>query len=268
MVAIHCNRYCSCTSCSNQDPQYLGYAWSNDPNAIKYLAIARLLCGLGVTAFAIWSWVDLSHSEDFENGTENDFGLTAIQITNWGVTLVFSYFLAASLGVWPALKSSPGTIRDISIYSSIALFVTSLCFEMVITILSWTAFNVSSLIGPSLGSFITKHAVLLLLLLIDLSVSRLPTPLHTLAWPVGLYLIYVFAAGMYAIGEGKGPYEMLNGKAGETVGAVFIAFAIILITFVALFYITKVKTRSMKILPSQGIVSTSSLPTQGIMSSS
>jgi len=262
MVAIQCNRYCSCTSCSNQDPQYLGYAWSNDPKFIIYLAIERLLCGLGVTAFAIWSWVDLSHSEDFENGTKSDFGLTAIQITNWGVTLVFSYFLIASLGVWSAMKSSPGTIRDIAIYSSIALFVTSLCFEMVITILSWAAFNVSSLSGPSLGSFITKHAVLLLLLLIDLSVSRLPTPLHTLVWPVGLYLIYVFAAGMYAIGEGKGPYEILNGKAGESVGAVFIGLAIILITFVALFFISRVKTCSMTLLPTQA------LPTQGIVTSS
>ena len=88
--------------------------------------------------------------------------------------------------------------------------------------------------------------MLLLLLLLDLAVSRYPTPIHTLAWPLGLYLVYVFAAGMYAIGEGVGPYEMLDGKAGDTVAAVFIGVAILLVTFFVLFYISRAKTRYMK----------------------
>lgn len=224
----------SCEACSNQDPKFLAYAWTNDNRAFVALALCRLVCGLGVTAFAIWSWID-----------EDEFGRAAIQITNWGLTLVFSYFLAAGLGAWPA-KSKAGPFRDFAIYSSIVLYVTSLCFETIITILSWAAFNVASLSGPSLGSFITKHAVLLLLLLLDLSVSRYPTPIHTLAWPLGLYLVYVFAAGMYAIGEGVGPYEMLDGKAGDTVAAVFIGVAILLATFFVLFYISRAKTRCMK----------------------
>ena len=96
---------------------------------------------------------------------------------------------------------------------------------------------------------------MLLLLLIDLSVSRYPTPIHTILWPIGLYCVYVFAAGMYAIGEGKGPYEMLDGKAGDTVGAVFIGLAIILITFLTLYYISMLKNRFMTVVPITGQLS-------------
>jgi hypothetical protein len=239
---------------SNQDPNILGFAWDNYNRAFDVLAICRLACGIGVTAFAIWSWVDLSHSQDFGD-EQGDFGRTAIQMTDWGLTLVFSYFLAAGLGAFLVKNSKAGICRDFAIYSSLVLFVTSLCFETVITILSWASFNVESLSGPSLGSFITKHAVMLLLLLIDLSVSRYPTPIHTISWPIGLYCVYVFAAGMYAIGEGKGPYEMLDGKAGDTVGAVFIGLAIILITFLTLYYISMLKNRFMTVVPITGQLS-------------
>jgi len=84
---------------------------------------------------------------------------------------------------------------------------------------------------------------MLLFLLADFSVARLPAPAHTILWPFGLFLIYVFAAGMYTISIGMTPYNQLNGNAGAIVGAIFIAFAIILGTFIILFFATRFRTK-------------------------
>lgn len=156
---------------------------------------------------------------------------------------MFSYFLSTALGAAPALKAPPGFVRDASIYVAIVLFVTALCFEVTITILAWSTFDVASISGPSLGSFITKHSLVLIFLLADFSVARLPAPAHTIVWPFSLFLIYVFAAGMYTISIGKTPYNQLNGNAGAIVGGIFIALAIILGTFIILFFATRLRTK-------------------------
>ncbi len=84
---------------------------------------------------------------------------------------------------------------------------------------------------------------MLLFLLADFSVARLPAPAHTILWPFGLFLIYVFAAGMYTISIGMTPYNQLKGNTGAIVGAIFIALAIILGTFVILFFATRFRTK-------------------------
>ena len=227
-----------CFHCRNQDPQALGFAWSavgHERRDLLILGFTRFLFGVGVLAFSIWSWayqpIDAPESADF-----------AILLTSWGLTLTFSYFLAAGLGAYPATKAAPGHIRDASVYSSMVLFVTAICFEVPITILSWSAYDVASISGPSLSSCIVAHAVVTLFLLVDFCVSRLPAPLHSIFWPIGLYVIYVFAAGMYAVSTGHGPYEQLNDSAGETVAAIFIALGIIIATFILLVGATRIRT--------------------------
>jgi hypothetical protein len=141
------------------------------------------------------------------------------------------------------------------------LFVTALCFEAPITILSWSAYDVASISGPSLSSFIVAHAVIMLFLLMDLSVSRLPAPLHAIFWPIGLYCIYVFAAGMYAVSTGHGPYERLDDSAGDTVAAIFIGLGIIIATFILLVGCTRLRAHAIRKRAATAASSAAAAPT-------
>jgi hypothetical protein len=217
----------------------LDFAYSSSACARAGLCAARLVLGAALLAFSVWSWASLSSSAAFGDGNGGGFGRTATQVTNWGLAITWAYFLvtaSAALCIRQAAPAAPAPrlcARDAALAAPVALLATAFALEAAITILAWAIEDVDSLSGAGLASFTVKHTVWALLF-VDVAVGRVPVPWTAGLWPLGIFALYLLAAGMYSIAQKKTPYEELSGFPGRVIAAIFVALATVIAGFLLL----------------------------------
>ena len=234
-----------CSCCASPPPlanaRIFDFAWDGSLRARATWASARLTAGIALLAFAIWSWSSFGNA-----------WIYFAQLTQWGLTFTFVYLILAGLaGLGPTAPAPCGTgrrgtcggrMRGCATASAPQLLATAFTFEVAIVILSWATFTELDTVG--LGSFIVKHSVPLVFCILDVGLGRVPIRALDIVSPLVNYVLYTTIAGIYSVSEGKGPYEYLYTRsAGETVAAVFVALAVILLAFGVLFVVTAARER-------------------------
>jgi hypothetical protein len=206
------------------------------------LALARLVYGIVLLAFALWSWAEYSSASSFGDGYGSVWR-TAAQLTNWALALTVAWFALAGLCGLFCIERALCNSTSCCAPTLLILFAVAFCFQFTADVLFWATSGTSQSIGGFTGSSIVKHTQILPLLL-DVACSRVITTSATFGFVLATYLAYILVAGIYVATERRGPYSALHDEGtGATVAAIFVGLGTLIVSFALLLFLQWLRER-------------------------
>ncbi|KAJ0182363.1 hypothetical protein K1T71_001732 [Dendrolimus kikuchii] len=209
-------------SSSEKLSDFYALSWQHGDSAIPLLVLRGILASVAV-GILIWSLVDASHA------------YWLIYLTNWAMALV-AFMMTCALAVSCVAVSKKGFdtyTEELPWFVSMYWFVFNIAVTvaLMVTTLYWILiYNPDSYWEDCTWSMfaldISSHAVVSVIALLELVLSRTPVLMLHIYQPLGVALWYVaFTAIYYAAGgtDGNGNpfiYEVLDWQQGKRAGMI------------------------------------------------